>query len=575
MNSGNSQASGGPRSGAWRRPESGTSGLERYFATIRERAGLIALVTFVTTLIAAAYLVVATEQYRAEADLLVIPLSRDDDSLQGLSVIHESTDPTRDVATAARLTTSLNVARRVDKEIGYPGTPEQLRSKVSAEPVAASQVVAVVAEADSPEMARDIANGFANGIVSERGDIVKRQADTLITGLRQQLQDSQDSGETTTALEQQIVALEKVKTAGDPTLTVDTLASKPVSPFSPRPMLTLIAGLFGGLILGVGGAFAMSALDPRLRREEQLRELYSLPILARVPKEKRAPTFTLGKRRLVIGPRSRERRALPPGELSAATLESFRTLRTMLAAQRREDGNSRSILVTGPSPSEGKTTTAINLASSLALAGNRVILIEADFRRPTVGEALGVRARVGIGDVLLGNVALEDALVLAPPFGDNLCALLVDRADDWLAEVLSLPAAEALLEDAKRLADYVVLDSPPLTQVIDAMPLARQVDDVVMVVRLGSSNLTQLAHLGDLLEQNSIRPAGFVVVGGPAPEESSYYREAQRRRAAQSDWLVNFEQKTSSSSSSESEAPSKPESSSSSSSERSASSAER
>jgi capsular exopolysaccharide synthesis family protein len=314
-------------------------------------------------------------------------------------------------------------------------------------------------------------------------------------------------------------------------------------------MLTIIAGIFGGLILGIGAAFASNALDPRLRREEQLRELYSLPILARVPKEKRAPTFTLGKRRLGIGPRERERRALPPGELSAATLESFRTLRTMLAAQRREDGNSRSILVTGPSPSEGKTTTAINLASSLALAGNRVILIEADFRRPTVGEALGVRARVGIGDVLLGNVALEDALVLAPPFGDNLCALLVDRADDWLAEVLSLPAAEALLEDAKRLADYVVLDSPPLTQVIDAMPLARQVDDVVLVCRLGSSNLTQLAHLGDLLDQNGIKPAGFVVVGGAAPEEASYYREAQRRRNAQSDWLVSFEQKTSSSSS--------------------------
>ena len=114
--------------------------------------------------------------------------------------------------------------------------------------------------------------------------------------------------------------------------------------------------------------------------------------------------------------------------------------------------------------------------------------------------------------------------------------------------MLSLPAAEALLEDAKRLADYVIIDSPPLTEVIDALPLARQVDDVVIVVRLGSSNLTQLARLGDLLDQNGISPAGFVVVGGPGPEESSYYREAQRRRNAQSDWLVNFEQKTGSSS---------------------------
>jgi capsular exopolysaccharide synthesis family protein len=531
----------------WRRPQAESSGLERYFRVLRERAGLIALVTFITTLVAAAYLVTATEKYKAEADLLVIPASRDDTSLNGLPLIRESSDPTRDVETAARLVDSRNVAELVKKQLGLDQSADSLRSQVSAVPVAQSNVVSVTAEAESPDLARDIANGFAEGVVAQRSSVVRAEAQKQIDGLRVQVQKAEDAGENTDALQAQIAELQGVVQSGDPTMSVETRADAPSSPFSPRPTLTIAAGIFAGLVLGIGGAFAMSALDPRLRREEQLRELYSLPILARVPKEKRAPTFTLGKRRFGIGPRERERRALPPGELSAATLESFRTLRTMLAAQRREDGNSRSILVTGPSPSEGKTTTAINLASSLALAGNRVILIEADFRRPTVGEALGVRARVGIGDVLLGNVALEDALVLAPPFGDNLCALLVDRADDWLAEVLSLPAAEALLEDAKRLADYVVLDSPPLTQVIDAMPLARRVDDVVLVTRLGSSNLSQLAHLGDLLDQNGIKPAGFVVVGGPGPEESSYYREAQRRRSAQSDWLVNFEQKSSAS----------------------------
>jgi capsular exopolysaccharide synthesis family protein len=547
MNPPDTQASREGFGAGWRRPQAESSGLERYFRVVRERAGLIALVTLITTLMAATYLVVATEKYEAEADLLVIPASRDDTALNGLPVIRESSDPTRDVETAARLVRSRNVADRVIKDLGLDQSADSLLSQVTAEPVAQSNIVSIRSTASSPDEARDIANGFATGVVAQRSEIVRSEAEKQMEGAREQLKQAQDAGEPTAEREQQIAELQSIVTGGDPTMTVETKANAPSSPYSPRPMLTIIAGLFGGLILGVGGAFASSALDPRLRREEQLRELYSLPILARVPKEKRAPTFTLGKRRLGIGPRERERRALPPGELSAATLESFRTLRTMLAAQRREDGNSRSILVTGPSPSEGKTTTAINLASSLALAGNRVILIEADFRRPTVGEALGVRARVGIGDVLLGNVALEDALVLAPPFGDNLCALLVDRADDWLAEVLSLPAAEALLEDAKRLADYVVLDSPPLTQVIDAMPLARKVDDVVLVTRLGSSNLSQLAHLGDLLDQNGIKPAGFVVVGGPGPEESSYYREAQRRRNAQSDWLVSFEQKTSSS----------------------------
>jgi receptor protein-tyrosine kinase len=542
MNPADSQAARDSASTGWRRPQSGSTGLERYFRVIRERLGLIALVTLTTTLVAAAYLAVATEQYRAEADLLVIPASRDDTALNALPLIRESSDPTRDVETASRLVTSRNVAEAVKNDLGLDQSADSLRSQVTAEPVAQSNIVAVTATADSPDLARDLANGFANGVVAQRSKVIRTEAEKQIAGLREQLQTA-DPGAATDALAAQIAELQGIAQSGDPTMTVDTKADAPSEPFSPKPMLTIIAGIFAGLVLGIGGAFAMNALDPRLRREEQLRELYSLPILARVPKERRAPTFTLGKRRFGIGPRERERRALPPGELSAATLESYRTLRTMLAAQRRDDGSSRSVLVTGPSPSEGKTTTAINLASSLALAGNRVILIEADFRRPTVGEALGVRARVGIGDVLLGNVSLEDALVLAPPFGDNLCALLVDRADDWLAEVLSLPAAEALLEDAKRLADYVVLDSPPLTQVIDAMPLARQVDDVVLVTRLGSSNLTQLAHLGDLLDQNGIKPAGFVVVGGPAPEESSYYREAQRRRNSQSDWLVSFDQR--------------------------------
>ena len=545
MNPPESQAARDSSGARWRRPQGESAGLERYFRILRERAGLIGLVTLVTTLAAAAYLVTATQQYKAEADLLVIPAGRDQAGLDGLPIIRESSDPTRDVETAGRLVTGRDVAKRVKSQLGLDESVENLLKQAKAEPVAQSNIVAIQAHADSPELARDIANGFADGVVAERDQVVRAEADKLITGLRSQLQDAQQAGDDTKSLNDEIAQLQAVRESGDPTLSVETRADAPKSAYSPRPVLTLLAGIIGGLILGVGGAFAMSALDPRLRREEQLRELYSLPILARVPKEKRAPTSTLGKRRFGIGPRERQRRALPPGELSAATLESFRTLRTMLAAQRPDDGKSRSILVTGPSPSEGKTTTAINLASSLALAGNRVILIEADFRRPTVGEALGVRARVGIGDVLLGNVALEDALVLAPPFGDNLCVLLVDRADDWLAEVLSLPAAQALLEDAKRLADYVVLDSPPLTQVIDAMPLARQVDDVVLVTRLGSSNITQLAHLGDLLDQNGIRPAGFVVVGGAAPEESSYYREAQRRRAAQSDWLVNFEQKTS------------------------------
>jgi Mrp family chromosome partitioning ATPase len=147
-----------------------------------------------------------------------------------------------------------------------------------------------------------------------------------------------------------------------------------------------------------------------------------------------------------------------------------------------------------------------------------------------MGEALGVKARSGIGKVLFGSVPLEEALVPVKPFGDSLRVLPVERADDWLTELLSLPAAQDLLANARRLADVVIVDSPPLTEVVDALPLARHVDDVVIVCRLGSSNLGQLSRLGDLLEQNGIVPAGFVIVGVGSSEEESYYLSSRRER---------------------------------------------
>jgi capsular exopolysaccharide synthesis family protein len=527
----------------WRGPQVGAQGFERYLHTLRERLPLIVTVTIVTTLVAALYLVVTDDKYRAEADLLVTPARGEDTALTGLpGLIHESSDPTRDVETASQLVMGRDVAARVKRKLGLDESVSELLAAVTAEPVAQSNIVSVRAEADSAGLAKDLANGFATEAVAGRSEELRQELDRLIPGLQAQIAAAQQRGQDTQVLSTQLVQLQNLQETGDPTLKVETQADAPPGAFAPRPKLTIAAGILAGLILGIGGAFAMNALDPRLRREEQLRELFSLPILAKVPKEKRARTYFFGRRRLGFGPREKHRRALPPSELSPATLESFRTLRTMLAARRAAENESRSVLITGPSPLEGKTTTAINLASSLALAGNRVILIEADFRHPTVGEALGIEARSGIGDVLLGNVPLESALVPAPPFDYNLSVLLVDVADDWVAEVLSLPAAEALIDEAKGLADFVVLDSPPLTQVIDAMPLARQVDDVVLVVRLGTSNLAQLTRLGDLLEQNSIRPAGFVVVGGAAPEEKgSYYRAEQRRRAAEAAWLVTPE----------------------------------
>jgi Mrp family chromosome partitioning ATPase len=96
-------------------------------------------------------------------------------------------------------------------------------------------------------------------------------------------------------------------------------------------------------------------------------------------------------------------------------------------------------------------------------------------------------------------------------------------ASGFMADQLFLPAAQNLVTDAKQIADFVIVDSPPLSEVIDALPLAQQVDEVLVVVRLGRTQLTKLANLGELLARHDIEPVGFAVVGVQATGDGYYY----------------------------------------------------
>lgn len=513
--------SGDPqRASSWLTGETEQHGLQRYLVTLRERWWVILLCVLLTTGAAFAYLAVAQKVYTSQADLLVTPVARDDETTLGLGLIRDSNDPTRDVSTASRLVTTIPVARRVIGELDITGiTPAKLVEKVVAEPVAQSSVVTVSAEADSPREAADLANAFATETVRQRTAQLRQQLDTTIPDLRRRVRalppEDRVAGN---PLVERLSALEALRSVPDPTIRVTTPAEPPEQQAAPRTRMTVAAGLFAGLVLGLGGAFAFSAIDPRLRREEQLRHIYRLPILARVPKE----TGT------------RKQGALAPNTLSAATSEAYRTLRSTVAASRANEFRSRSILVTSSSPGEGKTTTAINFAHSLVQAGNKVILIEADMHRPTIGPALGVRPHYGIDAVLIRQVALEDALVVTEEYGPDLQLLLVDRPGHATADRLSLPTARQLVGEAEQLADYVVIDSPPLTAVVDALPLAQEVAHVLVVARLRKSKLRKLTELGELLDQNGVTPTGVALVGVDRGGAGYYYAaEAPTRRGRQ------------------------------------------
>jgi capsular exopolysaccharide synthesis family protein len=493
------------RKAEWLEPPEEELGLKRYVDTIRERIWLVLIVTVLTTAVAVAYVLTAAKTYEAEADLLITPVSSD--TLPSLPLIRDSADPTRDVQTAARLVTNNDVAERVRAELKLTKSAEDLLHQVDAEPVAQSNIVAVTASDHSGEEARDLANAFADAAVAEQTDQLHSEIDNQISGLEAQLGEGQAP-----ELSARLAELQALRTGPDPTIRVETQADLPQGPAKPRPVLTIAGGLFAGIVLGIAGAFLVQILDPRLRREEQLRRRYRLPILARVPRES-----------------SRGRHPLRPQNLSSAAAEAYRALRASLDTPESRSGRSRAILVTGPSPSEGKTTTALNLASSLALAGRRVILIEADLRLPALAEAAGIeQPETGVVSVLIENTALTDALVPSPTYGQNLQLLVADSSGSWAAELFSIPAAQQLIDDARELADYVVVDSPPLTEVVDALPLARKCDEVLIVTRLGQTRLERIARLGEVLSDNGIRPVGFAVVGTPRPGRSDYryYTEA-------------------------------------------------
>lgn len=498
---------GGGDRGDWLRVRSESEGLARYVATVRERWWVVALVTVVALVIAAAYVATAPSVYQAEADILVTPVSAGDAATDGLGLITESNDPTQDVTTASRLFTTPAVGQRVKQQLRLPGSPTSVFEDVVVEPIAQSNLVAIRAEADTPQGAADLATAVAQSAIAVSTAQLHTQIDQLVPQLQQRLRGvptAQQSGPGT--LGERIADLQALRAGSDPTLRLASSATPPPGRESPKPKLTLAAALIGGLVLGIGAAFGLQALDPRLRREEQLRSLYRLPVLGRIP--------TMG--------RGKGDRPLGASQLTRPAVEAFRTLRATVVATLG-DHRPRSVLVTSSGASEGKTTTALNLAHALAQAGNRVVLIEADLRRPSVSRAIATSAEVGTAAVLDGRTPLADAIVHVDAYGEDLGFVLVERAGAFDTDLLTLPVVRRLIDASEAVADYVVIDSPPLTDVSDALPLAQEVDAVLVVARLGRSRLRKLVELGETLQQSGVEPIGVVEVGVEVSGDSRYY----------------------------------------------------
>lgn len=482
-----------PTSG-WRSQTGESAGLTRYFQTLRAHAKFVAASMILALGAATAYLATADNVYEAHAEMLVQPIPDDSTTQLGLGLLRQTGDPTRPLETLARIVTTQSLAQRVIKELNLNVDARTLLLRVQATPVAQSNIVDIAARASTPQEAQRIANGFGQGIVDDRTTRLHDELDLVIPRLKAQVNSLSAAAlaQPSSPL-QELRELQTLRDGVDPTVRLETPASLPTSPVEPRPLLTVIAAILGGLVVGIGGAFLLQLLDPKLRRESQLRSAYRLPVLARVA----------GAGRAAKGARS--------PEFTRDAFNVFRALRVALG-EAQPGGDARLVVLTGPSHPSGTASTAAGLAWSLSRGGDRVLLVGADTTQPAPANVFRVREpREGFAEVLAGTCDLTDAVVRV---GDADSGLLMMPAGDMVNvsdAAFGDSAVQRFAEDVAGPFDWVIIDAPPLDRLPDLLSVADRADDVVIVVRPGMSRLRDIETLSDALEQHRIEPRGFVI----------------------------------------------------------------
>jgi capsular exopolysaccharide synthesis family protein len=273
----------------------------------------------------------------------------------------------------------------------------------------------------------------------------------------------------------------------------------PDNPARPQRAQVLAIALAIGLMAGLGAALLLDWMDHRIRSAAEVEALLGLPILGAVP-------HMLGKRSPIE--RGQEIHLYPKSEVA----ESYRTIRTGIRFGIT-DASSKTLLVTSPSPGDGKTTVASNLAIAIAQTGKRVLLVDADCRRPMVQRIYSLKEEAGLSSVLIGESELAASIQKSSI--DNLDILPCGPLPPNPAEMLNSEAFTSLLRELASQYDQVVVDSPPVAPVTDARILAAACDATVLVIRAEKTSRRVAEHARDALVSVGAVLLGVVVNDAP------------------------------------------------------------
>lgn len=439
--------------------------LTDYLRIVRRRWVWIVVAAIVCVAAAAGVTALQTKEYASSARLFVSTSSGSSSELfQGGQFSQER------VQSYADLVSSRELAQQVIKDLGLSMKPTELAGEVSATVATNTVNLTITATDPDPHRAQSIAQSYADHLT----DMV-RQLET-------------PPGKTRAPIKATIV----------------DNASLPISPVSPKPVRNVGLGLVLGLLIGFGLAVLRHTLDTRIHSGEDVVALTDKPVLGTIgydPTTKDHP--------LVTGIPSHSARA-----------EAMRVLRTNLQFVD-VDADHKVFVFTSAVPEEGKTTTAVNLALSLAEAGVRTLLMEGDLRRPRAAARLGKDGAVGLTNVLVGRVKQQDALQRDDVTG--LDFLASGPIPPNPAELLQSKAMSELLATLRNEYDVVVIDAPPLLPVTDAALIASHADGAILVLRHGVVTRDQLRGSKERLDQVDARLVGTVINMVPTKGRSYGY----------------------------------------------------
>lgn len=439
--------------------------LQGYLKLLRNRWITVCATAVVVTIGAVLFTIFTTPLYQASTRLFVSTTTGSTlaETYQGNRFSQER------VISYTELIAGRTLAQRTIDKLGLQILPEDLQERIDTTTKSDSVLISIHVLDESPVEARDIANTLSDEFV----------------GLVRELETPEDGS------------------APDSRVVVEQRASIPSEAMEPKPLRNIAIGLAAGVLLGVGLAVVLDMLDNTLKDRASLEAVARTGLVGSIPLDKER----------------RKQAAISFENDNSAISEAFRKLRTNLQFLS-VDNPPRVIVITSSVPSEGKSTTAINIALALAEADHNVVLVDGDMRRPTVHKHLDLIGQVGFSTTLSGSTLLSESLQATRY--PRLTVLAAGAIPPNPSELLGSEAAKTLLGELRSKFDYVVVDSTPLLAVTDAAILAAAADGVLIVARFGHTKREQLSHAVASLEDVDAAVLGTVFTMVPSRGQNSY-----------------------------------------------------